>query len=315
MLALSQKVETLVAAGESAAAIALAEQCFGKVADDETDPDSLMEQLLPALALAQARLGNVDAAAGALDAGIALAQADDRPLAFQGKLYEARARVAILADDRAAFEHCERRTAELYRGLNNSVLLLKHLGLLGEAAQFGFGALEARAPRTDLVSMPTVQERRSGAVETVTHEGDAERFERALALLLDCTSAAAGVLLTSSGASLRLAASSAGERVDEALLEAARSFAARTLQTESQHSLAASETASWTAKDGRRYQMLPLTAAGAQPRVLSGVALLRAADDTALRVPSASLLGAVARAVQEAAELSTARPLGDWLAM
>jgi tetratricopeptide (TPR) repeat protein len=316
-LALSQKVETLVAAGEFAQALALAEQCFGEVAGgDQTDREFFMQQLLPARALAQAHLGDIAGAAAALDAGIALAQADDRPLAFQGKLYEARARVAILAGDRAAFEDCERRAAELYRGLNNSVLLLKHLALLAGAAQAGMRVLDPREGRGDVVSVPTVQERRSGSVaDTVTHEGDGERFEHALTLLLDCTSAAAGVLLAGAGASLRLAASSAGERVDAALLEAARSFAARTLQTESQRNAAASDAASWTAPDGRRYQLLPLTAANAQPPALAGVALLRAADEAPLRMPTPALLAAVARAVQEAAELSTGRPLGDWLAI
>jgi serine/threonine-protein kinase len=179
MTTMSQYIETLVAADECARARDLAYEHFGQPDDELIEREVTMRQLLPVLALAEARLGAVDAAAAKLDAGIAQAASDDVPLVLRARLHEARARVAIHARDAAAFAHHARLAADLQRSTKNSVLMLKHFALLDEAARAGMTKTAELLERADL-SIPTVADRPGE-----TDHGDVESFDRAIADLLD----------------------------------------------------------------------------------------------------------------------------------
>jgi hypothetical protein len=173
--AMSQYIETLVAADECERALALAHEHFD-VKPDEHDRARYYRQVLPVIALAEARLGATDRAAGVLDREIALAQAEDQPLLIRFRLHRARASVAICAGDAAAFELHAEHAAELCRSVNNSVLMLKHLALIDEAARHGMAPRSVSEVADALTSVPTVQHSR---VTTASDLDDAAAADQA----------------------------------------------------------------------------------------------------------------------------------------
>jgi hypothetical protein len=160
---MSQYIETLVAADECARARDLAYEHFGRPDDELFEREAVMRELLPVLALAEARLGAGDLAAAKLDAGIAQAEPDDLPLVLRAKLHEARARVAIQARDAGSFVHHARIAADLQRSTRNSVLMLKHFALLDEAARAGMTRTAELLERAELAVSTAVE--RPGATE------------------------------------------------------------------------------------------------------------------------------------------------------
>jgi hypothetical protein len=310
MVATSQYIETLVAAGEFRRALELANQHFEAIEDGESER-AFRQDLLPLTALAEARLGAVGAAAHALEAAIAAPDTAARSLAWRVRLHEARARVAIEARDSKAFELHAARMAELLRACS-STTLLRHLMLVEDGARLGVGPRGApvRVRSSGEANMPTVQERRSPTAQELERRADMrDRCEHALSLLLEDVRALGGVLFADGPNGFQMLAKSAQEAVPSELLAAAQAFADSAAQVER----AKAHADVWISGSGDRYELLELQVPGSQGPALVGVAALRLAQQADHRMPSAAWLSAIARALQEAVELSTGQPFGAWM--
>jgi hypothetical protein len=88
------------------------------------------------LALAEAALGNIEVARAILDEQVALALPLDNPLAL-GSLARDRARVALLAQDRAQFDREFEAMSAYYRATENPWLVQQCEALHGLAVQAG----------------------------------------------------------------------------------------------------------------------------------------------------------------------------------
>jgi tetratricopeptide (TPR) repeat protein len=156
-VAICHYIEVLVASGDYQRALELAQASFETGSDELGEPD-FMRIVLPSVALAHAQLGRCADAASLLETAIACANNVHLPVVRICALHEARARVAILSGDRAAFERHASEASARYRALNNSMLMARHLLLLDEAVQRGLVPRHegARPEQAGITSMPTV---------------------------------------------------------------------------------------------------------------------------------------------------------------
>jgi tetratricopeptide (TPR) repeat protein len=164
-VAICHYIDALVASGEYAHALELARESFETGSDELGEPD-FMHTVLPSLALANAHLGRCADAASQLELAIERAEREHLPVVRICALHEARARVAIVSGDRAAFDHHACEASRRYRALNNSLLVARHFLLLDEAVQRGLippsegahpepGQIAAPTPTVDLASDAT----------------------------------------------------------------------------------------------------------------------------------------------------------------
>jgi hypothetical protein len=165
-----------------------------------------------ALALAEASLGEHAAAIERLERLISAQTTLGVSGLKLGLSYEARARVAIWADDETQFEHFARLTAREYRHGARSPLGARYESLLNEARRRGFQpnvALSDFETSTMIAnSRAAVQDARS-VVRTALESASTpeERSLRALQLVCESRAADGGHFFTLAGDGVRLAAS------------------------------------------------------------------------------------------------------------
>jgi hypothetical protein len=153
--------------------------------------------LVRALALAEAKLGDVDAAVARLDALIATQAAMGVSGLRLGLSHEARARVAIWVGDEQAFEHHARLTAKEYRYGARCPMSVRYEQVLNEARRSGLRpatALPEIEATTLVASGRTGFDDVSGVVaKALADAADCkERALRALRLLCDARASHGG---------------------------------------------------------------------------------------------------------------------------
>jgi hypothetical protein len=138
-MAASGYVETLVELGdfEQARAMGLAGVRFCELRDIVVQSHGISR----ALALAEAKLGDYDAAARRLEQVISDQRRRGVTGLQLGATYEARARIAIWASDAQGFEAFAQLAATEYRYGKNSPLGARYEQLMNEARRLAFGAL------------------------------------------------------------------------------------------------------------------------------------------------------------------------------
>ena len=171
--------------------------------------------IVRALALAEAKLGELTQASERLERVIDAQRALGVSGLELGASYEARARVAIWASDEPAIEEFGRLTAREYRHGRNSPLGARYERLLNEARRSAAKVLPQLTDFTSSVApsgLHTLAPGRlqaaaivDGVMDGATTPG--ERTQRALALLRTHRAASGGHLYVLEGTKLRLAAS------------------------------------------------------------------------------------------------------------
>jgi hypothetical protein len=198
-------------------------KCVGERALEACDK---LEIAVPAhdicrtLALAEARLGEHERAAARVAGVIEVQRALGISGLRLGASYEARARIAIWADDVAVAEQYMRHTAREYHHGQGSALGARYERLVQEARRIATGRLPTLADfaSTDEKTAPTS----ATAVVTQMMKGSAdvaERAERALDLLCDERSAAGGFLYLFTQRKLRLVAGRGTQQPSPGLTE------------------------------------------------------------------------------------------------
>ncbi|HVW28213.1 MAG TPA: protein kinase [Polyangiaceae bacterium] len=213
--AVATRMEALMGLGRFEDARRIGEEAIAKCV--ELDIRVTAHDIARALALAEGRLGDYDKAAARLSRVI------EEQLAYGisglrlGASYEARARVAIWANDAALAEEYMRHTAREYRHGQGSALGARYERLVQEAQRIADGKLPSLSEfesSNDSTSIPT------SATVVVTQAmkgvgGATERAERALDLLCDERAAAGGFLYLFKQHRLRLVASRGARRPPE----------------------------------------------------------------------------------------------------
>lgn len=177
------------------------------------------------LALAEARLGEHDRAAARIAGVIEVQRALGISGLRLGASYEARARIAIWADDVAVAEQYMRHTAREYHYGQGSALGARYERLVQEARRIATGRLPSLADFES--SGGTITPASPTTVVTQVMKGAAHTFERAgraLDLLCDERSAAGGFLYLFTERKLRLVASRGAEQPSPELAEFITSF-------------------------------------------------------------------------------------------
>jgi hypothetical protein len=179
------------------------------------------------LALAEARLGEYDRAAARIAGVIEVQRALGISGLRLGASYEARARIAIWADDGAVAEQYMRHTAREYHYGQGSALGARYERLVQEARRIAMGNLPSLADfesgggmTTPISPTTVVTQAMKGAAQ------NSECAERALDLLCDERSAAGGFLYLFTQRKLRLVASRGAAQPSTELTE----FISRCLQ-------------------------------------------------------------------------------------
>jgi len=243
--------------------------------------------LVCAIALAEARLGNFDKAFSLMEKVIAEQQMIGISGLLLGRSYEHCARIAIWADDADAFEKYAALTAEQYRPGRSSVLGALYERLVEEARQAGIGVTEeaqiyvSQKNVNSTISLSRVTQAMVGC------DNRSERAHRALALLSDGHPPSRGHLFVISEDGLILAASNTPcDAMDELVV-----FAQQHVETEiddGECTMTATNigdalktTATrgiWEDRDGTKYRTLLLNSEIDGNIYIAGVALLTNVD-------------------------------------
>jgi tetratricopeptide (TPR) repeat protein len=234
-------VETLVDLGRHAEARAYADAALRTCGTLDVDLPS--HEVVRALALAEAKLGEYDAAAARLDAVIASKKALGVTGLGLGAIYEARARVAIWARDDAALETYAGLTAKEYRHGRGSALGARYERLMAEARRT---SNRARSTEAGTGSIPmrtgfrTAAQRVSEALASASTAE--ERARRALKLLCDDRGAGIGHLYLLGDGGLNLVASHGEAAPPEGLLPYVRAYFGRAVSEDSEATAALTGT-------------------------------------------------------------------------
>ncbi len=171
-----------------------------------------LEDVVRGLALAETKLGDYSGACTRLQALI------DRQLGLGitglhlGATYEARARIAILAGDRAAVETYGRMTAEQYRHGRNSPLGTRYEALMAEARRAGVQVLPALSNFEHTIGLTELRGIPSSTFALVTSAlrtipDREQRCLRSLRVICNAYTAQAGYLYVVQDGALEFAAS------------------------------------------------------------------------------------------------------------
>jgi tetratricopeptide (TPR) repeat protein len=203
------RVEALAGLERFAEAKMSGEKALGMA--DRLDIRIPAHEVVRGVALAEAKLGEFEAAIERLDAVIRTQIDSGISGLHLGASYEARARVAIWANDEKGVEEFTRLTAREYRHGQGSPLGARYERLMAEARRTAKGALpglsDFAASRLSSAIFP-----RTSATVVVTQamkgaDGAKQRAERALDLLCRARSATAGHLYLFGERGVRLVAS------------------------------------------------------------------------------------------------------------
>jgi hypothetical protein len=247
-----------------------------------------------ALALAEARLGDVSGAAARLEALIERQRALGVAGLMLGVTYEARALVAIWAGDRPALRSYAQLTAASYRMSPGSPVRGRYLQLVAEARRAGLEAEVSVGERAtgEGPSMATLR----ALVSSRLHGGGSAQERAAAALQLICESAhaeAGHLYLVLANGELALAASHRAPAPGEiehgyaaACLQRAQSEASLTTELISVSAAASLNSSNaWTGPGGVSQQSLLVTGArSGEARHVAVVLLLNASLHSATRL-------------------------------
>jgi hypothetical protein len=236
------------------------------------------DELERGLALAEAKLGDVTAAAARLDAVIARQRALGVLGLQLGANYEARARIAIWAGDHAALEEYGKLAAREYRHGRGSPLGARYERLMGEARQAGVQVLpELSEFETSMLGVTSMGTRASAAtLVSFALRGKIsaeERASAALRLIAEVTGTqVAHLFLVQSDGSVSWAASQSEQPHGAAELTQAQQCLARALNDDfgstqvvsELDALALDSSAIWTdaSGSGDSTQLLTISANG-----------------------------------------------------
>ncbi len=324
--------ETFIATGDLAHARDTAEEAVG-LADPKTGglvPWRL--RALRALGLAEAALGQLEAASRRLD----LALTEAAPIASPsmcGALHEARARIALMAGDERAFRTHLRETERWFRPTKNPALIAR-LQRLAEAG----GPERLPAPENvdaggdipTTADAPHAQRLKIDAPLALAHDavtlsmnekaeewisslfkgcvGSTERAAKALALLVDASSAERGYLYLFRDKGLDLAAPAYGDEPPEPVSTLLQRVADAAASGE-EVTISQVEWRSSSAGNKREWRPVVLEMDDGGERAVVGIVAL-VADQEPIQVPDPALVEQVARQLRDAGD-ATARKVRD----
>ena len=189
------RVRLLAQLGRAEEAVSLAREYIAACKrEDVGAPD---HHLWVASAFALSCAGQHDEAVVTMDAAVAEGETLGRRGLALGALYEARARIAIRARDRAGFERAAERCAHEYALARNPALSLKFAALLAEAQQNDLAPLAALSEAQELAAVVSQQnESEYATVQSRMAEciGAHDRARCALTILLQSLDSFAGYL-------------------------------------------------------------------------------------------------------------------------
>jgi hypothetical protein len=295
----SAYIETLVSLGLAQQAKERGVRALARCAELEVGMSSYM--IRRALALAEARLGDYAAASDRLE-GVSreLAAFGIRGLEL-GATYEARARIAIWAQDTEAIAHYGRLTANEYRYGQNSPLGARYERLLDEARTSGVTDLP---DLVDVQTALTTANRRDPRVwaDVVRERLDrassaAERAAWALELLCEARAADIGHLYLQTGRGLELVASRGEGEADDKLRDFVTRYVTEQLGDEDHATVVETESAFQpscsSGKRGGADQPALLTSQVGGTRVCVGAVVLEAGAGRVNTWKSQALLDAL----------------------
>jgi tetratricopeptide (TPR) repeat protein len=295
-------LEVLVALGRAAEAKAHGERALQMCTEHGIDVSAFV--IRRALALAEAKLGDYPGASRRLEDVIRDLQALNITGLELGATCEARARIAIWANDHAAVETYGRMTAKEYRHGERSPLGARYERLMDEARTSGVSVLpqltefQTKLTTTDWRSAVTVStDTRSPLVGT---QNASERAERALRLLCEARDARSGHLYLYQPNGLELAASRGEHPPSSELLELAERFVARQLRADDYATAAETDdptpvtASSWLDTRGVTYQFLLLCGKRGPERLCAGVAVIDASINVGTERSTRPLLDEIA---------------------
>jgi hypothetical protein len=302
--------ETVLVSGDAERARALAQQAYEKASDPETGRMPYEMRALRILALAEARLGDTEAAARRLNAAIDSASNPGFP-SVCGLLHEARARVAAMEKDWPQHELSVAEMERWLRPTNNPALIGRiarlveqHSELRGEAGAAGGRELATIALAGSVPTRPTGESHTVDTKISIQQVSRVfqrcrtaeDRAELALRLLIESTDAAFGFLyLFDAEGELACSAPPRGDAGEQVVAEL-------------HHALDGNDPQSWDSiesldDDGTALEWRPVVLRlGDDP--IGAAAVIR--GSLRLRRPSDGLCDEVVRALADAGDLRTA---------
>jgi tetratricopeptide (TPR) repeat protein len=304
-MAAAAHVDTLVRLDRAAEAEVCAKRALAECERRELGATS--HEIIRALALAEAKLGDYAKAASRLDALLEVQRALGVSGLNLGASYEARTRVAIWAGDHPGVERFARLTADQYRHGRGSPLGVRYERLMGEARGAGVTVLPALTAFESTMFGNTEISTRGSVIAMIAesmigaHDAD-ERGARALRLLCKARGAQGGHLFLGVASELRLAASYAADPPDAALERAVSDFWSHqsddsdpdTAQVSDGTSAHGYSTLQWTDLRGTTYQPVLVSGKVGKEIVNAGVALLIEHDNGAAAATSMPLVAELA---------------------
>jgi hypothetical protein len=233
------------------------------------------------LALAQARLGEHDAAAANADAVIAYFEGLGSTGLNLGLAYETRARVASVAQDKASFERYAAKCAGQFASAANRALMARYATLLREARQ----AIAEISADIETVAELEASKTHSAIASQITMmlrscHTPAERSQRMLELLAQQSGVRSGFLYGVSGQTPVISAKLGHHELPARIDALAREYLFNEINeqdvTKSGEELQTTDTvnAEWTGEDGERYRPVPLSHPTDLGFAIVGLALL-----------------------------------------
>jgi tetratricopeptide (TPR) repeat protein len=304
-MAVAAHVDTLVRLDRALEAKTCAEHALAEC--ERRELGVAAHEIVRALAVAEAKLGDHAKAASRLEALLDAQRALEVSGLNLGASYEARARVAIWAGDHVAVERFARLTADQYRHGRGSPLGVRYERLMGEARGAGVTVLPALSAFESTMFGNTEISTRGSAIATIAESmigaRDAtERGQRALRLLCEARGARGGHLFLGVESELRLAASYAADAPDGALERAVADFWSHqsdgidpdTAQVSDGTSSHDYNTLQWTDLRGTTYQPVLVSGKVGHAVVNAGVALLIEQDSGPAAAASMPLVAELA---------------------
>jgi len=283
-------VETLIEIGEFERAREVAAESIEKAESISPHPEALRE-LYRVLALAEAKLGNVEQAAECIEATIEKARSEKVGGVPLGMLYETAARIAICSREVDRFTFYAKAVADIYGPGKNPALIAKYAQLMMEAERAQLpGQWRVQNPLgTEFLGVQSatrmLQLIHTTMSECITLE---QGYEKAIELLIRLTDATHGYIYSTIKEDLRLMAPKQGEpappQLDSELRDYLASWHARRNEQQLETQTLASRTllrigltqrSGSVTRDGNAFQPLLLWVENqGQPEVVCVAALL-----------------------------------------
>ena len=299
--AATAKVEALLALGRNREALECAEQSLGRCLEVELGFIAELE-LERVLALAQASLGQAEVAAGRIERLFERAAAFGVYGVRVGMLHEARARVALAADDVDGFASAAACAAEIYRAGRNPALVAKYERLI-EAARSNEMPLSSDLTHAAEISAALGLSQSGQGFHTAFEECEdgASRKKRGLSLLIERSGAKGGFLYSVSATGAIALQAAQPEAEPPADLEVAlKAYLQAELDDAGDVTVTCFDEGARTSSLGAAaaYQPVLLWSTANGDRVIAGVAALLC-DQAHFTMPNWELLAAVSKVLPE----------------